>query len=103
MSWVRRTQESGSSEILQIHRNTVFPRRLPKVNQKPSPNSAARTAGDIGINTRINNAAYQVFNPLTTAPVRGVNWEYSPTFGQPQAPQDYQPARLFNFSVGIRF
>jgi hypothetical protein len=66
-------------------------------------NNAARLAGDIGINTRINNAAYQVFNPFTATPVRGMNWDYSPTFGQPQAPQDYQAARLFNFSVGIRF
>jgi outer membrane receptor for ferrienterochelin and colicin len=66
-------------------------------------NNAARTAGDIGINTRVNNATYQAFNPFATTPVRGVNWDYSPTFGQPQAPQDYQPAPLFNFSVGIRF
>jgi hypothetical protein len=66
-------------------------------------NSGARTRGDIGIDTRMNNAAYQAFNPFTTAPVQGVNWDYSPTFGQPQAFDDYQPARLFNFSVGVRF
>jgi outer membrane receptor for ferrienterochelin and colicin len=66
-------------------------------------NNAARTRGDIGINTRLNNAAYQAFNPFTTSPVRGVNWDYSPTFGQPQAFDDYQPARLFSFSVGVRF
>jgi len=67
-------------------------------------NNAARTRGDIGINTRFNNAAkYQAFNPFTTTPVQGVNWDYSPTFGQPQAFDDYQPARIFNFSLGIRF
>jgi hypothetical protein len=66
-------------------------------------NNAARTRGDIGINTRLNNAAYQAFNPFTTTPVQGVNWDYSPTFGQPQAFDDYQPARLFSLSVGIRF
>ncbi|HEY3120618.1 MAG TPA: hypothetical protein VGL15_08345, partial [Vicinamibacteria bacterium] len=66
-------------------------------------NNAARTRGDIQINTRFNNTAYQAFNPFTTAPVQGVNWDYSPTFGQPQAFDDYQPARVFSFSAGIRF
>ncbi len=66
-------------------------------------NNAARTRGDIGINTRQNNAAYQAFNPFTTTPVQGVNWDYSPTFGQPQAFDDYQQARLFSFSVGVRY
>ena len=66
-------------------------------------NSAAKISGDIGINTRINNAAYAAFNPFTTQPVQGVNWDYSPTFGQPQSAQDYQAPRLFNFSVGVRF
>jgi outer membrane receptor for ferrienterochelin and colicin len=66
-------------------------------------NNGARTRGDIGINTRLNNAAYQVFNPFTTAPIQGVNWDYSPTFGQPQAFDDYQPARVFSFSAGVRF
>jgi hypothetical protein len=66
-------------------------------------NNAARTRGDIGINTRLNNAAFQAFNPFTTTPVQGVNWDYSPTFGEPQAFDDYQPARLFSVSVGVRF
>jgi hypothetical protein len=66
-------------------------------------NNGARTRGDIGINTRLNNAAYQAFNPFTTTPVQGTHWDYSTTFGQPQAFDDYQSARLFNVSVGIRF
>ena len=66
-------------------------------------NNAARTRGDIAINTRFNNSAYQAFNPFTTTPVQGVHWDYSPTFGQPANFDDYQPARLFSFSVGIRF
>ncbi len=66
-------------------------------------NNAARMRGDININTRFNNTTYQAFNPFTTSPVQGLNWDYSPTFGQPQAFDDYQPARTFNFSVGVRF
>src|SRR5438093_1292591 len=66
-------------------------------------NNAARLRGDIGINTRFNNTAFQAFNPFTTTPVKGVNWDYSPTFGQPQAFDDYQPPRQFSFSAGLRF
>jgi hypothetical protein len=66
-------------------------------------NRGARTRGDIGINTRANNAAYRAFNPFTATPVQGANWDYSPTFGRPQAFDDYQPARRFSFSVGVRF
>ena len=66
-------------------------------------NMAARTRGDININTRFNNTAYQAFNPFTSAPVQSANWDYSPTFGQPQAFDDYQQARLFSISAGIRF
>jgi hypothetical protein len=66
-------------------------------------NQAARVRGDIGINTRFNNTAYQAFNPFTTTPIEGVHWDRSPTFGQPQAFDDYQPARQFSFSLGLRF
>jgi hypothetical protein len=66
-------------------------------------NNAARTRGDININTRFNNTSYQAFNPFTTSPVQGVHWDFSPTFGQPQAFDDYQPARVFSFSAGVRF
>jgi len=66
-------------------------------------NNAARTRGDINILTRFNNTTYQAFNPFTTTPVQGVHWDYSPTFGQPAAFDDYQVARTFSFSAGIRF
>jgi Carboxypeptidase regulatory-like domain/TonB-dependent Receptor Plug Domain/TonB dependent receptor len=66
-------------------------------------NNAARQRGDINIDTRFNDAAFQAFNPFTTTPVRGVHWDYSPTFGQPLAFDDYQAARQFSFSAGIRF
>ena len=59
--------------------------------------------GDITINTNVNNKAYATFNPFTTTPVKGVNWDLGPNFGKPQAPADYQAARLFSFSAGFRF
>ena len=45
----------------------------------------------------------QPFNPFTTTPVEGVNWVKADTFGQPSGVGDYQPARTFSFSVGVRF
>ena len=66
-------------------------------------NHSARTRGDIAILTRVNDTRYQAFNPFTTTPERGVHWDYSPTFGEPQAFDDYQDPREFSFSVGVRF
>jgi hypothetical protein len=45
----------------------------------------------------------QPFNPFSTTPVEGVNWIKASTFGQPSGVGDYQPARTFSFSAGIRF
>jgi hypothetical protein len=66
-------------------------------------NNAARTRGDIAVLTRFNNTGYAAFNPFTTTPVQGEHWQYGPSFGQPQAYDDYQQARLFSLSAGIRF
>lgn len=43
------------------------------------------------------------FNPFTTVPVEGVNWIKADTFGKPSGVGDYQPARTFSFSAGVRF
>ncbi len=45
----------------------------------------------------------QAFNPFTEKPVEGVHWRKGADFGKPQVPTDYQQARTFRFSVGIRF
>ena len=90
-TWAKKITSSGHTELfVRFVLTNLF-------------NNAAITRGDIGINTRSNNAAYQAFNPFTTAPVRGVNWDYSPMFGQPQAFDDYQTPRTFSFSAGVRF
>ncbi len=50
---------------------------------------------------------YQTFNPFTTAPVRGTNWDLSAVpgqdFGGAVNNLAYTTPRLFRFSVGIRF
>ena len=91
ITWGKKLPRLGSSELFFRGVTTnVF-------------NSAAKVRGDIGINTRINNTQFQAFNPFTTTPVQGTHWDFSPTFGQPQAFDDYQPPRVFSFSTGLRF
>ncbi len=45
----------------------------------------------------------QTFNPFTTTPVEGVNYQLGPSFGQPLSAGDYQAARSYYFSLGFRF
>ncbi|HEX5216769.1 MAG TPA: TonB-dependent receptor [Vicinamibacterales bacterium] len=53
--------------------------------------------------TRFNSSQYQAFNPFTTTPVQGVNWDYDQDFGTATASGAYTLPRTFQFSVGIRF
>jgi hypothetical protein len=43
------------------------------------------------------------FNPYTTEPVQGVNWDKHANFGTPLNALAYTSPRLFRFSMGIRF
>ena len=55
------------------------------------------------VRTAVNSGAYQRFNPFTTAPVQGVNWDLAPTFGTARNNLDYQLPRTFTVAAGIRF
>jgi outer membrane receptor protein involved in Fe transport len=50
---------------------------------------------------------YPAFNPFTTTPVQGVNWDFNTTpgsaFGSALTPLAYTSPRIFRFSVGVRF
>ena len=43
------------------------------------------------------------FNPYTTQPVQGVNWDKHANFGQPTSTFAFTTPRLYRFSVGVRF
>jgi len=54
--------------------------------------------------TSVNTAAkYAPFNPFTTTPVQGVNWDYGPNFGKALNRLAYTSPRQFRFSFGVRF
>ena len=60
-------------------------------------NEGARDGGITTINV-LND-----FNPYTTTPVEGVDWEKDEDFGEPSTDGSYQNPRSYRFSVGIRF
>jgi hypothetical protein len=60
-------------------------------------------AVDQSILTASNASRLQPFNPFTTVPVRGVNWDYGPNFGKPLTRLAYQTPRTAGVSLGFRF
>jgi outer membrane receptor for ferrienterochelin and colicin len=46
---------------------------------------------------------YATFNPFTTTPVRGVNWDYGPNFGKAANRFAYTTPRTLRVSFGLRF
>jgi outer membrane receptor for ferrienterochelin and colicin len=48
-------------------------------------------------------ALYRPFNPFTTQPVRGANWDYGPLFGTALERRAYTSPRQFRLTFGVRF
>jgi len=48
-------------------------------------------------------ARFQPFNPFTTEPVQGANWDFGPTFGQAQNRFAYTTPRTVRVTFGVRF
>ena len=54
--------------------------------------------------TSVNTPArFTNFNPFTTTPVQGVNWDYGPNFGKALNRLAYTSPRQFRVSFGVRF
>ena len=53
--------------------------------------------------TPLNTATLARFNPFTTTPVQGVNWNLSPAFGTPTNRFAYDSPRELRLSFGVRF
>jgi hypothetical protein len=56
-----------------------------------------------GVLTAANSGTLQPFDPFTTTPVQGVNWNLNPTFGTPASRFAYTSPRTFRFNFGVRF
>ncbi len=64
--------------------------------------SGAATPGQ-SVQTPVNTASMARFNPFTTTPVLGVNWNLAPTFGTPLNRSAFTSPRQFRVTFGIRF
>jgi len=56
-----------------------------------------------GVLTPVNSAAMAPFNPFTTTPVQGVNWNYNANFGTPLNRFAFTSPRTMRIGFGIRF
>jgi hypothetical protein len=61
------------------------------------------TSYDEEVLTNVDDETLEPFNPFTETPVEGVHWRKGPNFGRPNSEGDFQQARTFRFSVGVRF
>ena len=66
-------------------------------------NESAVVDVNTSVQTSVNSGSMESFNPFTTEPVEGVNWQKGTNFGTPTGDDDYQQPRTFRFSVGLRF
>ena len=71
---------------------------------------AAGNAGGINIQrintailTPVTSTAMQPFNPFTTTPIQGVNWNFNPNFGRATSRFAYTTPRSMRVSFGVRF
>jgi outer membrane receptor for ferrienterochelin and colicin len=55
-----------------------------------------------GVNSP-NGTTRPNFNPFTTTPVQGVNWDFSPAFGTAQSRLAFTSPREFRVTFGVRF
>jgi outer membrane receptor protein involved in Fe transport len=53
--------------------------------------------------TALNTATLARFNPLTTTPVLGTNWNYNANFGTPKNRFAFTSPRAFRLTFGVRF
>jgi len=65
-------------------------------------NVALTTIGQ-AVLTNSTTATLARFNPLTAAPVQGVNWNYGPNFGTATNRTAYTSPRTFRLTFGVRF
>jgi hypothetical protein len=74
-------------------------------------NGSAANAGGVNqarldqtVLTPVTTAArFQTFNPFTSTPVRGVNWDYGPNFGKALNRFAYTMPMTLRLSFGVRF
>jgi hypothetical protein len=66
--------------------------------------AVTQTRIDQTVRTSVTNSAlYRTFNPFTTTPIRGDNWDFGPDFGKALNRFAWTSPRQFRVSFGVRF
>jgi hypothetical protein len=99
VSW--RLQLFGQLQVINLFNQSQLCGCGQAVGQSGGAATAARL--DTTIRTPVTAATYQTFNPFTTTPVQGVNWDYSPTFGTALNRLAYTSPRTLRLTFGLRF
>jgi Carboxypeptidase regulatory-like domain/TonB dependent receptor/TonB-dependent Receptor Plug Domain len=58
---------------------------------------------DTTVRDAVATPGYQTFNPFTTTPVQGVNWDYGLNFGHAVNRFAYTSPRMYRLTFGVRF
>ena len=66
-------------------------------------NEKAQFIGTTTVYTAQNDDSLAPFNPFTETPVEGVHYAFDSNFGKARNANDYQLARTYRFSFGVRF
>jgi outer membrane receptor protein involved in Fe transport len=73
-------------------------------NSNAHGGGVTQTRIDQTVRTNVSHPnLYAPFDPFTTTPVQGVNWNYGPNFGKGLNRFAYTTPRMFRVSFGVRF
>ena len=98
----RRVQFFGQMQVINLFNQF----QLCGCGASVSASGGAVNSGRIDQTIRTSVTAptlYQTFNPFTTAPVQGMNWDYAPTFGTAVNRMAYTSPRALRLTFGVRF
>jgi outer membrane receptor for ferrienterochelin and colicin len=102
MPGARRVQLFGQMQVINLFNQFQLCGCGASVNQSGGAVNASRI--DQTVRTSVTTpASYQTFNPFTTAPVQGVNWDVAPTFGTALNRLAYTSPRALRVTFGVRF
>jgi hypothetical protein len=99
---LRRVQLFGQLQVVNLFNQFQLCGCGASVTQSGGGVNASRI--DQTVRTPVTTAAgYQAFNPFTTTPVQGVNWDLAPTFGTALNRMAYTSPRALRVTFGVRF
>jgi hypothetical protein len=98
----RGVQLVGQLQVLNVL-NHYQPMRVRGTTVGADGGPVSLTRSDQTVRTSFTSPLYQPFNPFTSTPVRGVNFDYGPKFGKAINRFAYTTPRTVRITFGVRF